>query len=166
MKTLKLNHAAIWVTIVLSQLIPLGWYAIFADRWPTATNVFDKYIAVNQSNWLFVVSLLGSLVAIYVLAWLFKRLPVTNAQSGLVIGVIIGAILNVFSLMTINMFAANPLEMALIDGGVNVIVYGVAGLILGSWRKYEEHEPGAKPQEPEVELTGSSGGTNSPGSRP
>ena len=68
--------------------------------------------------------------------------------------------------MTINMFAANPLEMALIDGGVNVIVYGVAGLILGSWRKYEEHEPGAKPQEPEVELTGSSGGTNSPGSRP
>ena len=88
MKTLKFNHAAIWVTIVLSQLIPLGWYAIFADRWPTATNVFDKYTAVNQSNWLFVVSLLGSLVAIYVLAWLFKRLPVTNAQSGLVIGVI------------------------------------------------------------------------------
>ena len=57
MKTLKLNHAAIWVTIVLSQLIPLGWYAIFADRWPTAhQRITDEYLDSGQSkySWLFV----------------------------------------------------------------------------------------------------------------
>lgn len=166
MKTLKFNHAAIWVAIVLSQLIPMGWYAIFADRWQTLNDITDEYIEANQSSWLFVISLLGGIVAIYLLAWLFKRLPVTNAQSGLVIGLLVGAVFNMSSLITINMFSFRPLELAFIDGGANVLVYGVAGLILGGWRKYKEYEPGAKSQEPEVELTGSSGGTNSPGSHP
>ncbi len=165
MKTLKFNHAAIWVAIVLSQVIPLGWYAIFADRWQTLNDLTDTYIEANQGNWLFVISLLAGVAAIYLLAWIFRRLPVTNAQSGLVIGIVIGGVFNMASLITINMFSFRPLELAFIDGGANVLVYGVAGLILGAWRKYD-NDGVAEPADSEVELTGSSQGTTSPRGRP
>jgi len=154
MKTLRFNHAAIWVAIILSQLIPLGWYTIFADRWQTLNDLSDEYIEANQNNWLFVISLLGAVLAIYLLAWLFKRLPVTTAQSGLIIGIFIGAFFNMSSLITINMFSFRPFELAFIDGGANVLVYGVAGLILGGWRKYQEDDPAPKPDDPEVEMAG------------
>lgn len=160
MKTLKLNHAAIWLAIILSQVIPLGWYAIFSDHWQTFSEVLSKYVEANQSNWLFVAGLLGGVLAIYLMAWLFERLPVTTAQSGLVAGILIGAIFNMTSLNTMNLFSAQPLEMAFIDEGANILAYGIAGLVLGFWRKYEEEDTAGKKEiepeeeESEIELAG------------
>ncbi len=144
MKTLKFNHLAIWLSIFLSQAIPLVWYSIFSDRWMTLNNLTEEYIQANQNSWFFLISLLGSTIAIYVLAWLFIRLPIESARSGMITGLIIGAAFNITSLLTINMFSYRPLELVIIDGTANVIVYGIAGLILGGWRRYRT-EPGHNP---------------------
>jgi len=140
MKRLKFNHAAIWTCIVISQLIPLGWYSIFQERWMTLNDLTEEYIEANQSSWLFVASVLGGVVSMYVLAWLYRQLPIESARAGLITGLIIGLAFNMISLFTINMFSFRPIELAVIDGGANVLVFAVAGLILGAWRKYEEKE--------------------------
>lgn len=144
MKTLKFNHLAIWLSIFLSQAIPLVWYSVFSDRWMTLNDLTEEYIQANQNSWFFLISLLGSTIAIYVLAWLFIRLPIESARSGMITGLIIGAAFNITSLLTINMFSYRPLELVVIDGAANVIVYGIAGLILGGWRRYRT-EPGHNP---------------------
>lgn len=137
MKRLKFNHLAIWVAIILSQAIPLGWYTLFEGRWMTLNNLTAEYVDANQSSWLFVTSILGGVLSMYVLAWIFKRLPIESGRAGLLTGLIIGATFNMVSLITINMFSFRPIELAFIDGGANVLVFAVAGLILGAWRKYE-----------------------------
>ncbi|MCB0588127.1 MAG: DUF1761 domain-containing protein [Phaeodactylibacter sp.] len=137
MKRLKFNHLAIWSCVVLSQIVPLVWYSIFEDRWMTLNNLTAKYIEANQSSWLFVTSILGGVVSMYVLAWIFRRLPVESGRAGLITGLIIGAAFNMISLITINMFSFRPVELAVIDGGANVLIYALAGLVLGAWRKYE-----------------------------
>lgn len=60
-----------------------------------------------------------------------------ESEVGLITGLILGATFNMASLITINMFSFRPVELAVIDGGANVLVFAVAGLILGAWRKYE-----------------------------
>ena len=56
----------------------------------------------------------------------------------MIAGLIIGLAFNIVSLMTIQMLAIRPLELALIDESANALDFGVAGLILGAWRQYEE----------------------------
>ncbi|MCB0583163.1 MAG: DUF1761 domain-containing protein [Phaeodactylibacter sp.] len=147
MKKLKFNHLAIWCCIILSQIIPLAWYSIFQGRWMTLNDLTQEYIEANQSSWLFAISILGGILSIYVLAWLFRRLPVESGRAGLITGLIIGAAFNMVSLVTINMFSFRPVELAFIDGGANVLVFAMAGLILGAWRKYESLPAGTEERE-------------------
>ncbi|MCB0556385.1 MAG: DUF1761 domain-containing protein [Phaeodactylibacter sp.] len=138
MKQLKFNHYAIWLSIILSQAIPLLWYSLFSERWKTLREIEHSYLQPSDTSWFFGISILGSVVAMYLLAWLFRRMTVESAREGMIAGLIIGLAFNIVSLMTIQMLAIRPLELALIDESANALVFGVAGLILGSWRQYEE----------------------------
>jgi xanthosine utilization system XapX-like protein len=86
---------------------------------------------------LYLVGLLGALIAMYVLEWILIRLNIDSAREGLVAGLMIGVVFNIFSLITIYSFAEEPIEIAMIDFGANALVFLFAGLLLGAWRKYQ-----------------------------
>ena len=136
MKKQKINHPAVWVAIVLSQVIPVLWHRLFRFT-PYYEPIGDRLDEVYSTPALYIVGFLAAIVAMYLLESLFIRLNVDSGQDGLVTGLIIGVVFNVFSLITIYSFSAHPIEIGLIDFGANALIFLAAGLVLGGWRKYE-----------------------------
>ncbi len=136
MKRQKINHPAVWVAIVLSQVIPALWHRVFRFT-PYYESLPERVDESLSTPALYVIGFLAAVVAMYLLEGLFIRLNVDSAQDGLVTGLIIGVVFNVFSLITIYSFSAHPIEIGLIDFGANALVFLAAGLVLGGWRKYE-----------------------------
>ncbi|MDX1665664.1 MAG: DUF1761 domain-containing protein [Saprospiraceae bacterium] len=136
MKRLRINHAAVWVCIVLAQIIPLLWYTALGSQWMAANELSQEFIEENQNIGPYIVSILASIVSMYVLAMIFRRMEIESARSGATTGLLIGIAFNTLSIITINVFSFRPLVLAVIDGGVNAVVFLVAGAILGGWRKY------------------------------
>ena len=137
MKRQSFNHKAIWLCIVLSQIIPLLWYSIFSDGAVSFGDIINKYLEVDMSSWLFVASVVGAVVAFYFMAWMFIQIPVDSGQGGLIAGLLIGATFNLVSIMSAGALLAESISFAIADTVANVLVFGVAGLILGEWRHYE-----------------------------
>jgi hypothetical protein len=77
----------------------------------------------------------NSVLAVYVLAWLFTKLNVTSPVTGLSFGVLIAAAFYFIPVMSGNMFAHAPYGLAWINGGFQMVGWGMSGLILGAWRK-------------------------------
>jgi len=136
MKKQKINHLAVWVAIVLSQLVPWLWQRLF-EFTPFYETLPERVDTSASTPVLYVIGFLAAVVAMYLLEGLFIRLGVDSGQDGLVTGLIIGVVFNVFSLFTIYSFSAHPIEVGLIDFGSNALTFLSAGLVLGAWRKYE-----------------------------
>lgn len=138
MKKLKINYWAVIVVVIVSQLIPMIWYGIFAEQWMEMNGLTMDMITDDASSAPYIMSIIASFTFALVLAWLFKRMKVESAKDGLITAFIMGVPFSLFNLMTINMFSFRPYELAWIDGGENLLIWVVSGLILGVWRKYEE----------------------------
>jgi len=136
MKTLKINHLAAVVCIVASQVIPVLWYAIFANEWMAMSNLTAEQAQAGGSM-PYIVSVLSSAIMVYVMAWIYTKIPVESAQNGLTTGALLGLAFGLLSIVVQNMFQMKPLALGLINGGHVFVVYVVTGLILGAWRKYE-----------------------------
>lgn len=136
MKQQKINHAAVWVAVVLAMAIPWLWYQVFSftDYYQSLPERVSEQFSTPA---LYAIGFLASIVAMYLLEGLFIRLEVDSAQDGLVTGLIIGVVFNVFSLITIYTFSSYPIEIAMIDFGANALIFMITGLVLGAWRKYE-----------------------------
>lgn len=135
-KQLKLNYLAVITCIVVGQVIPATWYGLFAEPWMKYNNLTLEYINENASTIPYLVSIISSAIAAFALAWLFTKLNVQSAVEGLKYALIISIAFNFFVLYTQNWFSFRSPYLALIDGGVYVVVFSVYGLILGGWRKY------------------------------
>lgn len=137
MRTLKINYLAVLVIVILSQVIPALWYGAFADQWMAYNNLTLDFIEENASTTPYIVAIVNSIFFSLAMAWVFKRMNVKSALDGLKIALIMGFPFALLSTMTTNMFSFRPYELTWIDGGVNLVIFLVAGLILGAWRKYE-----------------------------
>lgn len=136
MKTLRINIYAVVVAAIVGQIIPLAWYSLFVDKWMDLAGI-TLVQARELSPAAYVVSVISSAVMAYVMAWLFVKLRVESAVEGLKYGLIFGVAFNFLSIYTQNWFEFRSPYLSLIDGGNNVIVFTITGLILGGWRRYE-----------------------------
>jgi len=137
MKKLKLNYLAILAVVIASQVLPMIWYGIFAEPWMEMNGLTMDYLLANQSNTPYFVALISSMVFAIVLAWLFKRMNIESAKDGFITALAMGIPFSLLNLMTIYMFSFRNYELVWIDGGENLLIWVVSGLILGGWRKYE-----------------------------
>ncbi len=134
MNRLKINHLAVWIIVVLGQIIPAVWYGIFADSWMAYNNL--KMEDIDPNNFKpYVVSIITSVAFSYMLAWVFVRMNVTTWLDGLKTGIIMGFPIAILGTMTTNMFSLRPYGLAWIDGGANLIIWVIAGMLLGAWTK-------------------------------
>ncbi|CAD5270284.1 MULTISPECIES: DUF1761 domain-containing protein [unclassified Imperialibacter] len=136
MKTLKINHWAILVIVVLGQVIPALWYGMFAETWMRLNNLTEADVMSGGST-PYISSVITAIVFAYVLAWLFKRMNVGSAADGAKTAFIMAVSFSLLMHMTVNFFSMRPYGLAWVDGGADLVVWTLAGTILGGWRKYE-----------------------------
>ncbi len=80
MKTLKINHAAVWVCVVLSFVLGFLWYGpLFGDPWMEMVGLDQATIEANPPGaGIWITNLISSVLPLYVLAWLLVKLNVTS----------------------------------------------------------------------------------------
>jgi hypothetical protein len=137
MKTLKINHAAVWVCVVLSFVLGFIWYGpLFGDPWMQMVGLDRATVEANPPGagpW--ITNLVASVLPIYVMAWLFQKMNVTSVMTGAWIGFLISFTFVFLSEMTGDMFAGNPYALSWITGGFTVVIITISGAILGGWTK-------------------------------
>ncbi len=136
MKQLKINHLAVLVIVVIAQVIPALWYGLFADAWMKLNNLTMDFITENQSSTPYIASIIGSVIITYTMAHLFTKMNITTGVQGLLTGVLIGFAFTHIPNVVTSQFEFRPYVLSWINGGVNIIIYAIAGFILGVWKKY------------------------------
>src|SRR6266436_6212705 len=133
----KIHHLAVWILVVVHQLVGYGWYAIFGEKWLNlhAKTMTDIERTHNVSA--YVLAFVASIFVNYALAWLIGRLNATSAVAGLKIALVCWFAFLFVEYATICVFSAfetNPWPLVFIDRGRPFIGFAVSGLVLGAWR--------------------------------
>lgn len=139
MKTLKINHAAVLVIVLLSQIIGAMWFSpfLFAEKWVMLTGKSMSDFA-NASMTPYFVSIVSSIITTYAIAYLFKKLNVENFFTGMFYAFIFWFAFVLVELMTFNSFELRHYGLTWIDAGKSFVTFMVSGFILGIWKKYDE----------------------------
>ena len=136
MQTLKINHLAVWVSIVLLHGLGFLWYGFFfQDAWMEMTGVTMEMAESNMSMGPWIANTFAIVVPVYALAWLFTKLNVDSAIKGLLYGLMIAFCFHFLSVLTSDQFEFRPYALSWISGGINMVSLSITGLILGAWRK-------------------------------
>lgn len=134
----KINHVAVWILVVFHQIVALLWYSkfLFSAKWMELLGKSDAdFAAANPFN--YIIAIVTALVMTYLLAWIFKELKINNALRGLFYAVIIGLGFYFLQTLTTGFFSLRPFGLTLIDGGMYLVNFIVAGIVLGAWKKYD-----------------------------
>jgi hypothetical protein len=134
----KINHVAVWVLVVVHQLIGFGWYAVFGNIWlnlhaKTMTDIENPHEVAP-----YLVAITASIFVNYALAWLIAKLGAHNAIAGLKIALICWFCFLFVEYDTISVFSAfgtNPWPLVFINMGRALIAFAVSGLVLGGWQR-------------------------------
>ena len=137
MKNLKINHLAVIILTIAYQLIAMGWYTIFSNQWMSLNNFTEADFA-DQSPVPYIYALITALITNYVLAILFKNLKVEQVTEGIKIAFLCWLAFTFAELSTVNMFSLKPFALSLVDGVKSLVTFMITGIVLGSWKKYEQ----------------------------
>src|ERR1700730_4813784 len=134
----KIHHLAVWILVVVHQLVGYVWYAIFGEKWLNlhARTMTDIDRTHNIGAYLF--AIITAIVVNYALAWLIGRLNATSAVAGLKIALICWIAFLFVEYLLISgysPFETNPWPLVFIDMGRPFLGFVVSGVVLGAWRK-------------------------------
>lgn len=144
MKTLKINHAAVWVLVLIHQVIGGFWFSpfAFANKWIELTGKSMADFS-NATFVPYVISIFGAVVLCYTMAWLFKKLNVTNFITGMTYAFLFWFAFLFTELLTFNSFELRPFGLTFIDAGKSLVTFLISGFLLGTWKRYETNETSA-----------------------
>lgn len=138
MKIQRINHVAVWILVVIIQIIPMLWYdqLFFGIRWMELNNfTIDDF--ANFGWFGYVIAILNAAAFCYFMAWLFIRLRVDTAIEGLKMAFLLWFCLVFMQVTTQNFFTLRPFELTLIDELLVLVEYEMVGVVLVLLRKYE-----------------------------
>jgi hypothetical protein len=134
----KINHLAVWILVVIHQLIGWGWYAIFGDQWLNLHARTMTDIEHTHNIGAYVLAFLASISVNYTLAVLIARTNSTGVWCGLKVALACWFAFLFMEYATISVFSAfetNPWPLICIDMGRPLLGFAISGLVLGAWRK-------------------------------
>jgi len=134
----KINHLAVWILVVVHQLVGWGWYSIFGEAWLNYHAKTMTDIERTHSFVPYLIAIIASIIANYVLAWFINRLSISNGLAGLKIAIICWFAFLFVEYATISAFSAfetNPWPLVFIDMGRPFLALAISGLVLGAWPK-------------------------------
>ena len=136
----KINHLAVWILVVVHQLIGWGWYAVFGEMWLNLHAKTMTDIERTHSPVPYLIAIVTSIFVNYALAWLITLLNAQRAVCGLGVAMICWFSFLFVEYATISAFSAfetNPWPLILINMGRPLIAFSISGLVLGAWRRGE-----------------------------
>jgi hypothetical protein len=138
MKILKINHGAVWVSVIFSFVLGYLWYGpILGDPWMNMVGLDMATIEANPPGaGVWITQIVSSAIQMYVLAWLLSKMNIDSGVKGAMIGLLIGFAFNHMAGMSSGMYAQEPYALSWINGGFTMIFLGVSGFIMGAWTKY------------------------------
>ncbi|MDB6148081.1 MAG: hypothetical protein JWO45_1745 [Spartobacteria bacterium] len=134
----RINHAAVWILVVIHQIIGFGWYTIFGNVW---LNLHAKTMTdIDKPNdpMPYIVAIVASIVVNYALARLLVCLGKDSAIGGLKIAVLCWFAFLFVEHATVAAFSAfgtNPWPLVFLDMGRALLAFAVSGLVLGAWQR-------------------------------
>ena len=134
----KINHLAVWILVVVHQLVGWGWYSIFGEAWLNYHAKTMTDIERTHSFMPYLIAIVASVIVNYVLAWFIRTLNISNAAAGLKIAILCWfAFLFVehASISAFSAFETNPWPLVFIDMGRPFVAFSISGLVLGAWPK-------------------------------
>ncbi len=137
MEHLKINHAAVWVGVVLLTVLGFLWYGpLFGDGWMQHVGLDRASVEANPPGaGIWITNTIATVVPLYTLAWLFVRLKIQTAVKGAITGLLIGFSFVFLSNLTGDMFAQRPYGLSWITGGYSMVALTIGGLLLGGWQR-------------------------------
>jgi hypothetical protein len=142
----KINHAAVWILVVVHQLVGWGWYAIFGNIW---LNLHAKTMTdiERTHDWIaYLIAIVAAIIVNYALAWLIGRLNATSAAAGFKIALVCWFAFLFVEYSTISVFSAfetNPWPLVFINMGRPFVAFAISGLLLGAWHRRSTTSPTA-----------------------
>ncbi len=137
--TMKINWTAVIVLVVLHQALGFLWYSpmLFGDEWMDSVGLLPEDL--DPSNPVpFAVAIAASFAVNITLAWLFTRLYVSSAISGMWIAFICWLTLFFLNSATHSAFEGEPLALVLISGGKELVAFLLSGAVLGAGVKKKQ----------------------------
>ena len=141
----KINHLAVWILVVVHQLIGFGWYAAFGELWLSYHARTMTDIERNHDFVPYLIAIAASISVNYALAWLISRLNATSAVAGLKIAILCWFAFLFVEFATVSAFSAfetNPWPLVFINMGRPFLAFALSGLVLGAWQKRVAAVPG------------------------
>jgi hypothetical protein len=133
----RINHLAVWILVVIHQLIGFGWYTAFSNVWLNYHAKTTTDIEQARDVGPYIAAIVASIFVNYALAWLISRLNATSALAGLKIALLCWFAFLFTEYATISLFSAfgtNPWPLVFIDMGRAFLAFAISGLVLGGWR--------------------------------
>ncbi len=133
----SINHAAVWVCVILLTGLGFLWYeTLFGELWMEMSGLSLADIEANPPGaGVWITNFIATVVPLYVLAWLLHNMNVESGMGGAGIGLLISFSFVFLTIMTGNMFAMKPYALSWITGGYGMVAMTLSGFILGVWRK-------------------------------
>jgi Protein of unknown function (DUF1761) len=136
----KIHHLAVWVLAVIHFFVGLGWYSLLGDKWLSYHARAATDIELPHNVLPYVLAFVTAVIVNYMLAWLFARLHIVHAVSGLKVALLCWFAFLFVPYATISVFSAfetNPWPLVFIDMGRPFIAFAISGIVLGAWRRRE-----------------------------
>lgn len=136
---MKINWLAVIVSVISQQALGFLWYSpyLFGDAWVESARLMPE--GLNPANPApFVIAIAAAFALSVVLAWLFTRLYVTSALSGMWVAFVCWLGFFFLNSATHWAFEGETLELVLISGGRELAAFLLSGAILGAWVKKRE----------------------------
>ncbi|CAM2065286.1 DUF1761 domain-containing protein [Sulfidibacter corallicola] len=136
METLAINHAAVWVLVVVHQLVPPLWYSnlLFAKPWMKLQGLkAEDFSSTNPV--IYLVPLGMAVLTCYATAWLFRELSIDSAAKGAMMGALFALAFVFADVVSKDMFSLRPLQLTLINQGLNLVLLVITGAVLGAWTR-------------------------------
>lgn len=132
----RINHLAVWILVIVHQLVGFGWYTIFNNVWlnlhaKTMTDIDNPHEVTP-----YLVAIGASIVVNYALAEIIARFEASSAMCGLKIALLCWFAFLFVEHATISAFSAfgtNPWPLVFLDMGRPLIAFAISGLVLGAW---------------------------------
>jgi predicted tellurium resistance membrane protein TerC len=137
MNDLKLNHKATWTAIIIILVVLYVWYNyIFYDTWLSMNKLTPEMVEENLTMIPYIVSFFTTVLTVYVLDIIFSKLKVDSITAGVGVALTFGFAFTFLNVLGQDLYASRPLEISFIDGGANLMVFAIAGGILGGWNNF------------------------------
>ncbi len=136
MEEYKTNHLAVWILVIVNQLLGVVWYSKLAFG-----RLWMELLGANAADFTstsilpYLLSIASAVLIAYTFAWLFKRLNVVTWVDGLRIALRFWLVFAFLVGWVHAAFAMRPFGLIAIDMGREFVNFGLIGVVLGEWKR-------------------------------